>query len=116
MSLSINIEIERKTLIVKLEGELDHHTSGLVRDKIDSELDKGIVNNLLLNLEHLSFMDSSGLGVLLGRYKKVRQLDGKMSLCCVQPNVYKIFELSGIFKILEVYDNEAEAINSLGVA
>lgn len=116
MSLNIFLEIERNTLIAKLEGELDHHTSELVREKIDYELNKGIVNNLLFNLEKLTFMDSSGLGVLLGRYKKVTQLEGKMSICCVQPHVYKIFELSGIFKILSVYDNEADAIKSLGVA
>ena len=116
MSLNIGIEMERSTLIIRLEGELDHHTSEMVRTKIDSELNRGIVNNLLFNFEKLNFMDSSGLGMLLGRYKKVRQLDGKMSICCIQPNVYKIFELSGMFKILTVYDSEAEAIKSLGVA
>lgn len=116
MSLNISLEVERRTLIIRLEGELDHHTSEMVRDKIDTELDKGIVNNLLFNFEQLTFMDSSGLGVLLGRYKKVRQLDGKMSICCVQTSVYKIFELSGMFKILPVFDSEDEAIKSLGVA
>lgn len=110
------LESQRKTLIVRLEGELDHHTSEKVRDQIDKELGKGIVNNLLLNLEKLTFMDSSGLGVILGRYKKVRQLEGKMSVCCIQPSVYKIFELSGLFKILPAYDNENEAIKSLEVA
>jgi len=116
MSLNIFMEIEKSTLIVRLEGELDHHTSELVRQKIDFELEKGFVNNLLFNLEKLTFMDSSGLGVLLGRYKKVRQLDGKMSLCCVQTNVNKIFELSGMYKILSNYESEDEAIKSLGVA
>jgi len=116
MSLIFNMEVERSTLIVRLEGELDHHTSEMVREKIETELDKGIVNNLLFNLEQLSFMDSSGLGMMLGRYKKISQFNGKMSLCSVQPSVYKIFELSGMFKILPVYDNESEAIKSLGVA
>ncbi len=116
MSLNISLEVEKSTLIVRLIGELDHHTSDMVRGKIDTELMKGIANNLLFNLEQLSFMDSSGLGVLLGRYKKVRQLEGKMSICCVQPNVYKIFELSGMFKILTVFESENEAIKSLGVA
>lgn len=116
MSLNILLEIEKSTLIIRLVGELDHHTSEKVREKVDLELEKGLFNNLLFNLEGLVFMDSSGLGMLLGRYKKVRQMDGKMSICCVQPSVNKIFELSGIYKILSVYDNEAEAIKSLGVA
>lgn len=116
MDLKVSMEMERNTLIVRLAGELDHHTSDQVREKIEAELDKGIINNLVFNLEELSFMDSSGLGMMLGRYKKVRQLDGKMSLCCLKPNVYKIFELSGMFKILTVYETENEAIKALGVA
>jgi len=116
VSLRITMEVEKSTLIVRLEGELDHHTSEQVRAKIDAELNKGLVHNLLLNLEELSFMDSSGLGVLLGRYKKVALLEGKMSICCVQASVKKIFELSGLYKILAVYDSESEAIKYLGVA
>ncbi|OEF97237.1 anti-sigma F factor antagonist [Vulcanibacillus modesticaldus] len=116
MNFNITLEMVRNTLIVRLEGELDHHTSEMVREKIDKELAKGIVKNLLFNLEHLTFMDSSGLGMLLGRYKKIRQSEGKMSICCLQPSVYKIFELSGIFKILSVFENESEAIEALEVA
>jgi len=116
MSLRISLEMEKSTLIVRLEGELDHHHSDQVRSQIEAELEKGIINNIIFNLEKLTFMDSSGLGMMLGRYKTVRQLEGKMSICCVQPNVYKIFELSGMFKILSVYDSEEEAIKGLGVA
>ncbi len=116
MNFNICMERKKNILIVRLEGELDHHTSEIVREKIDKELDEGLVNNLLFNLEKLTFMDSSGLGVLLGRYKKIRLVDGKLSICCVIPNVYKIFELSGVFKILSVYDSENEAILSMGVA
>lgn len=116
MSVYINMEMEKGTLIVRLQGELDHHTSEMIREKVDKELEKGIVNNLLVNLDELTFMDSSGLGMMLGRYKKIRQIDGKMSICCVKPSIYKIFELSGLFKILPVYDNEVDALESLGVA
>ncbi len=116
MSLHLDMEVEKTTLIVRLSGELDHHTSDMVRDKIEQELEKGIINNLLVNLENLTFMDSSGLGVMLGRYKKIRLLNGKMYICCVSPSVYKIFELSGMFKILQVYENESDALSSLGVA
>ena len=116
MSLHLDMEVEKTTLIVRLGGELDHHTADMVRDKIEQELEKGMVNNLVVNLENLTFMDSSGLGVMLGRYKKVRLLNGKMYICCVPPTIYKIFELSGIFKILPVYENEIDALSSLGVA
>jgi len=116
MSVYIEMEMERTTLIVRLKGEVDHHTSEIVREKVENELEKGLVKNLLLNMEQLTFMDSSGLGMILGRYKRVSQLNGKMSICCVKPSIYKIFELSGLFKVLPVYDNEADALEALGVA
>ncbi|MGD9678059.1 MAG: anti-sigma F factor antagonist [Vulcanibacillus sp.] len=114
MDFKIKLKTVKKVLIVKLEGELDHHTSEIVRKEIDAELNKGIVNNLLFNLERVSFMDSSGLGMLLGRYKKIQLLDGDVAICCIVPTVSKIFELSGIFKILTIYNSEEEAVNALG--
>ncbi|WP_339062595.1 anti-sigma F factor antagonist [Tepidibacillus marianensis] len=116
MSVYVDMEMEKNTLIVRLKGEVDHHTTEIIREKVERELDKGIVNNLLMNMEQLTFMDSSGLGMILGRYKKIRQLNGKMSICCVKPSIYKILELSGLFKVLPVYDNEVDALESLGVA
>jgi stage II sporulation protein AA (anti-sigma F factor antagonist) len=116
MNLSLEVEHSRNVLIVRLCGELDHHTAEKVRKTIEEELEKEIYTHLVLNLEKLHFMDSSGLGVILGRYKRITQLGGKMMLCSIQPSIYRLMEMSGLFKILSIYDDEMSAIHACEVA
>jgi stage II sporulation protein AA (anti-sigma F factor antagonist) len=97
-------------------GELDHHTAADLRQQVERIIEKDGVRHILLNLEDLSFMDSSGLGVILGRYKQITQLGGKMIICAISPTIYRLFELSGMFKILKIVESEEQALESLGVA
>lgn len=117
-TLNLNIELEprRDVLIVRLSGELDHHTSEDVRTKIDETLSNDRFPHVVFNLQKVTFMDSSGLGVILGRYKQINQLGGTLAVCSLTPPVYKLFELSGMFKIVKAYDREDQALRSLGVA
>ncbi|MFD1395101.1 anti-sigma F factor antagonist [Kroppenstedtia eburnea] len=116
MSLHVEISQQRDVLVVRLDGELDHHSATEVRERIDREWSKGIHGHLVLNLSKLTFMDSSGLGVILGRYRRISEMDGKMVLCAVQPSVYRLFELSGMMKILPFCEDEQTALNVCGVA
>lgn len=116
MSLHIQVKHDRDILIVRLRGELDHHASEQVRRSIEDELARGGFSHLVLNLADLEFMDSSGLGVILGRYKKVTQLGGKMMLCAIRPSVHRLMEMSGLFKILPTHEDERSAIKACGVA
>ena len=115
MSLQIELEHYRNMLIVRLHGELDHHTAGVVRYKMEEALLRESVSHVVLSLKQLEFMDSSGLGVILGRYKQVKAKGGKMVVCDVNPGVRRLFELSGLFKIIAVHDSERSAITSLEV-
>lgn len=115
MSLHIELEQHRRALIVRLKGELDHHTAESVKAKMEEAIMKGDISFVILNMKDLSFMDSSGLGVILGRYKQITSKGGKMVVCDIQPSVYRLFELSGMFKILTIQDNEHMALSSLGV-
>ncbi|ASS75049.1 anti-sigma F factor antagonist [Tumebacillus algifaecis] len=114
--LQISTDVCGDTLIVRLSGELDHHTAEMVRSQVEAELDRGLTAHLVMNLENLSFMDSSGLGVILGRYKRVTQSGGRMALCAVNDQLKKLFELSGMLKILRIYPNESQALAETGVA
>lgn len=116
LALSLDVRSTKNVLIVRLFGELDHHTAEQVRRTIEMELEKEIFSHLILNLESLEFMDSSGLGVILGRYKRVSQMGGKMVLCSVQPSIHRIMDMSGLFKILPLFENETSAITACGVA
>lgn len=115
MSLQIELEHYRNMLIVRLHGELDHHTANVVRYKMEEALMRDQVHHVILSLKDLGFMDSSGLGVILGRYKQVKAKGGKMVVCDINPGVRRLFELSGLFKIIAAHDNERSAITSLEV-
>ena len=98
--------IERQTLHVYLEGELDMNNANELKEAIDTEIDKKGIKNIVLHMQDLSFIDSSGLGVLLGRYKKLLPMGGKLKVANVPPNIYKIMELSGLPKIIEFLPDE----------
>lgn len=115
MRLQVEMEHYRNVLIVRLIGELDHHTADGVRQQMEDAILRGQSTHVILSLKDLQFMDSSGLGVILGRYKLLKARGGKLVLCDVNPAVRRLFELSGLFKIMTVHDNEREALTSLEV-
>ena len=116
--MKVNMEMlqRRDALIVRLSGELDHHAADGVRMQLDEEIARGRCRHLVVSLEDLQFMDSSGLGVILGRYKLIKQKGGLMALCHVNAPVYRLFEMSGLFKIMPIYENEDKALAELEVA
>lgn len=101
------------TLVIKVTGELDLVTAEEFRRTIDLELERRQIKNLLINLAGVSFIDSSGLGVILGRYKKVSASGGRMWLVGARPPVLKILQLSGFPKIIAIYASEKEALESV---
>ncbi len=115
MSFEIETEIKQNALIVRLKGELDHHTADMVKARMEEAIESGKSLHIILCMKELDFMDSSGLGVILGRYKQVTSKGGKMVVCDVSPAVYRLFEMSGLFKIVSIEKNETLALNSLGV-
>lgn len=108
--MHVNIKQVQNVLIVELQGELDHHTSAVVRDSIEKELDKGSTNKIVLDCSHLTFMDSSGLGIILGRYKRLQSEGGNMVACNCSEQVTRIFELSGLMKIVKIYPTVSAAL------
>ena len=116
VSLNIHLEKKQTVLLVRLEGELDHHTAEELKSKIEFELNDDAVQHIILNLEALTFMDSSGIGVILGRYKQVKERQGKMIVCSISPQVKRLFDMSGLFKVIQLEENEIHALQTLGVA
>ncbi|AIF43518.1 anti-sigma F factor antagonist [Virgibacillus sp. SK37] len=116
MGLGAEFQVKDEVLIVRLSGELDHHEAEELRDKWKEEIYKHGIKHVILNLEAISFMDSSGLGVVLGRYKEVLQLGGEMVVCSISPPIRRLFEMSGLFKIIRLEETEQFALETLGVA
>ena len=113
--LEIHMQKENggSVLVAALEGELDHHEAIYVRQVIDKELDKMAKPQLLFDLRDLTFMDSSGLGVILGRYKKIQARQGEIAIANVPSSVTRLFEMSGLHKIMRLYDSRTEAVRSM---
>lgn len=116
MGLSSNFVVKEDVLIVRLTGELDHHEAEILRSKWQDMMYENPIRHVILNLEAVTFMDSSGIGVILGRYKEVLQLGGKMIVCSITPPIERLFEMSGLFKIVHLEKNEKFALSTLGVA
>lgn len=111
--MRIDFEVEKKTLIVRARGELDMVAADYFRREVDDNMEKYCCDNIILNLNGVSFIDSSGLGVILGRYKKLSMLGGKMAVVGAPPQVKRILELSGILRISRAYENETEALQAM---
>ena len=110
----IKYSLEDKNLIIELNvPELDHHITNEVRDGIDNVLNSRPIKNIIFDFKNIRFMDSSGIGVIIGRYKKVSSEGGKVSVVNVNDRVKKIFNLSGMNKIINIYDTYEEVASSL---
>lgn len=117
MSLHIELVKKHQVLVVRLRGELDHHTANELRSKLDAELQQNQeIRHMVLSLAELKFMDSSGIGVILGRYKQISARSGEMFVCSSNPTIHRIFEMSGLFKVITFHESEADALQVLGVA
>jgi len=95
--------IEKQILHLYLDGELDMNNADSLRKAIDYEIDKKGVKTVVLHLNDLKFIDSSGIGVIIGRYKKLLPLGGQLKITEVPSNIYKILEMSGLPKIIKFY-------------
>jgi anti-sigma B factor antagonist len=113
VDIKVNVrEAQADTYVVDLNGEIDVYTSPKVKDAIGDLIDKGHYN-LVINLEKVRYIDSTGLGVLIGGLKRVREHGGTVNLVCTNPQIKKIFDITGLVKIFGIYDDEDAAMKAL---
>lgn len=93
-----------------LEGEIDHHTAASLRLEIDEAVQMNKPKTLKLDFSDVTFMDSSGIGLVMGRVRTVQPLGGKVVVSNLSPQVYKIMQLAGIEKIAKI--NKREDVNN----
>ncbi len=101
------------SLIIKLFGELDHHCSEQIRKKIDNEILNKNPSNIIFDMENLNFMDSSGIGVIIGRYKLLSSKGGKVIIVNQKPQVKRLYEICGLKRIIPEYEDTRTAIKTL---
>jgi anti-sigma B factor antagonist len=111
VDLSLETREAGDRTVVTVGGEIDVYTAPKLRDKI-TELVNGGHHDLLVDMENVEFLDSTGLGVLVGGLKKVRAEQGTMELVCSQDRLLKIFRITGLAKVFTIHDSEEAALGA----
>lgn len=112
MDLTLTTRDAGGKTIVAVAGEIDVYTAPKLRDKI-TELVADGVYDIVIDMEEVEFLDSTGLGVLVGGLKKVRAHDGSMRLICNQERLLKIFRITGLAKVFAIHSSQADALADL---
>ena len=100
--MPVNISSVGEVLTVYLEGELDHHAAKTVREEIDEAVEFNMPTLLILDFDRVTFMDSSGIGLVMGRYRNLQKSGAKLNLTNLPPNIYKVMKLAGIEKLAKI--------------
>ena len=95
-------------LKIKLRGEIDHHCASAIRKAMDNEIFSKRPRGLIIDMSAVDFMDSSGLGLIMGRYMKMQAVGGVLTLREPNERVLKIFRLAGLEKIVNIERNESK--------
>ena len=104
---------EKRALLVGLKGELDHHMAEKIKTAVDDRLRSTNAVNIIFDFTELAFMDSSGIGMIMGRYKKTRTLGGRVIVYGVNAVIMRIMEMSGVDKIIKLAPNYEKALRML---
>lgn len=96
------IKRRENCLMVYVPEELDHHFAQQITKVVDEELEKGEISQLVFDFSKTTFMDSSGIGMLMGRYRIVRYSGGRVTAIHVNDRVYRIMRISEIYKYIEI--------------
>lgn len=112
MDLKIDVAEKDGVVLLKLNGEVDVYTAPKLKSRLVDLVDQGKFK-IVVDLEEVDFMDSSGLGVLVGGLKRVRSHDGAIALICTQENILKIFRITGLVKVFPIFENQDQAVQSV---
>ena len=111
MDLSLEDRTEGDRTVVVVGGEIDVYTAPKLREKLIDLVSAGSYH-LVVDMEGVEFLDSTGLGVLVGGLKKVRAHDGSLDLVCTQERLLKIFRITGLAKVFVIHESAEAALAS----
>lgn len=100
--MSVEFRLEGDKLTAVLSGELDHHNGRSLREAIDQKASQVRPNELVLDFTNVGFMDSSGIGLILGRYRWMKELGGSVQITKLSPRMEQLLVLSGIHKLVRI--------------
>ena len=107
--MPVDIDIEEKNVTAYISGEIDHHNAGALRAKIDEAVESAYPEVLVLDFGGVTFLDSSGIGLVMGRYKLMRNLRGRVTIENAPRAIKKVMRMAGIEKLLSEESRKEES-------
>jgi len=108
MELEISTEHQGSVCTIKLAGEVDVYTAPQLKEELVA-LIQGGCTRLIVDMDLVNFIDSSGLGVLVSALRRVREKDGAVRIVCTRDSILKIFRITGLDKVFPIFSDAAEA-------
>ena len=99
-------EVQENCLTIFLPGELDHHNAEETRKRSDYLIDQNHIRYVIFDFTDTTFMDSSGIGVIMGRYKRIYMLGGEVCAVHTSERMKKILTMSGVTRIMQIYEED----------
>ena len=110
MDLGLDVTERDAFTVLAVRGEVDVYTAPRFRERLIELVSEG-KNQIVVDLEGVDFLDSTGLGVLVGGLKRLRSNDGDLSLVCTQSRILKVFEITGLTKVFAIHDTVDAAVS-----
>ena len=99
--MEVLYEVRGENLIIFLPEELDHHNAKIITEQSDWYIITNKIRNIIFNFKRTTFMDSSGIGVIMGRYKLIKSMGGQITVTNINQSIDRIFTISGLYKIVQ---------------
>lgn len=100
--MQVRIDKHGETITAYLKGDIDHHTAKAIREEIDGEIDSAKPSLLILDFGEVTFMDSSGIGLVMGRFRKMQTTSGEIQITNTPLYISKVMRISGIEKLAKI--------------
>jgi len=111
--MALQIEIRGTALVARPDCEIDHHSAERLRAQIDAAFEKSSCRHIVFDFSQVGFMDSSGIGMIIGRYKNAEKRGGKLALAGMSDEMSRLFTISGLAKIIISSTNVEDALNTV---
>ena len=109
--MEIYFKKKNKTMLIQVHGEIDHHTVKTLRRQIENAMAEMSGRNIIFDYDDVSFMDSSGIGMMIGRYKELQAFEGRIAVICRNGKIKDILKLSGLIKLIPCFETQEDALH-----
>ena len=107
--MKVEFDEKDKLLNLEIEEEIDHHMAEILRRNADYEIQRRSPKTVVFDFNNVYFMDSAGIGMVIGRYKTASMVGAKLEMKNVRKNIRKIFEMTGVLKIIPIIEEEEKS-------